>query len=364
MKFNCKKNDFQNMLNFAQNIVNNKSTISILSNVLIESEGNDTIYITATDLEIGFKCKITAEILEPGCVTLPAKKLFDVIKGFPVTDINMEISDRNVATLQSPNSIAKIVGLPKDEFPNFPEIKQEKIIKINQYTLKKMLQKTAYAISNDTTRYVLTGLYMSFEKGLSFVATDGKRLAVIKKNTEIPEDFKNNVIVPEKTINELIRILDKDEDVIITILGNQIAFILSDIVVVSRLIEGHFPDYKQVIPEKTEEKIKLNKDEFMAAISRASNFTDKKSNSIKFAFTENKVTVSANITEIGESKDEIDIAYTGKEISIAFNPDYMIDVLKVIESDDIVLELIDSESPGVIKEDEFFTYVIMPMRIS
>jgi len=365
MKFNCKKEDLQAVLSLAHSIVNPKSTLSILSNVLIETEGPHDLYITATDLEIGAKCLVKAEVIDQGSVTLPAKKFFDVVKGFPIRDLTIEISENNVASLTSESTLVKILGLPKDEFPKFPEVSMDRAITIGQAVFKKMLQRTVYAISEDSTRYVLTGLYMSFKDGnMHAVATDGKRLSVVKKEISIPEGMEEAIIVPAKTVNEVMRSLKEEGDVLISIVGNHVAFKVSNILIVSRLIEGHFPDYGQVIPEKTDEKIIINREELLSAISRASIFTDEKSNSVKIKVSKNKLTLSSNIAEVGESKEEIDLTYEGKEILVAFNPSYLIDVLKTIENEEVTLELSNSESPGVIRTNETFTYVIMPMRMA
>jgi DNA polymerase-3 subunit beta len=233
-----------------------------------------------------------------------------------------------------------------------------------------MLRKSSFAISTDESRYVLNGIFISFkDHKMTMVATDGRRLALVDEEAEISEKSQGEFIVPAKAVNELNRLLQDKGEVEIKFTDNQAAFTLKDdkgssVLVVTKLIEGNYPNYRQVIPGEAKERIALVRDEFLHALRRAEIMTSEKSNSVKLTFTKNKLEITANSPEVGEAKESLAINYKGKDLAIAFNPKYVIDPLNALDNDEVFIELIDELSPGVLKINGPFLYVVMPMRLS
>jgi DNA polymerase-3 subunit beta len=304
-------------------------------------------------------------VTKAGSTTLPARKLFSILKEVPAAEIEIEVDDRNAASIRCGSSFYKIMGLPEEEFPRFPESGAGKALKIEQLVLRDMLKKTAYAVSNDETRYVLNGVFMGLKGDkITVVATDGRRLALMEHDIEIPKGAEAELILPTKAVNELERLLADKGDVKLSIGENQIVFELDGTTLASKLIEGTYPNFRQVIPTETKERITLERELLLAALHRASILASEKSQSVKLNFAKNTLTITATTPEVGEAKETLSINYKGKEITIAFNPQYMMDPLRNLDADEVFVELTDELSPGVIKVNAPFLYVLMPMRLS
>jgi len=364
MRVQCHKEEILSGIQQIQNVVSSRTTIPILSNVLIEADG-ENLTLTTTDLEVGMRCRFPAKISRPGTTTIPAKRFSSIIRELPQDQLDLEVSDNHVATIKCGSSFFRIMGLAKDEFPKFPEFKGVDSFQMEQLTLKEMLKQTAYCVSHDETRYVLNGVYLvAKENKVICVSTDGRRLALSEKNVELPKGFSKDVIIPLKAVIELNRILGDDGTVKIQFTENQIAFEISQCVLVSRLIDGHFPNYKQVIPEKIRQKVRINRTELENAVKRVSLLTTEKSNSVKFTFSDGKLVINANTPDVGEAREELKIEFDGEEVGIAFNPGFVLDVLKNLSEENVIVELIDSLNPGVFRSELDFLCVIMPMRMS
>lgn len=347
-----------------QNVVSTRTTLPILSNVLIQAT-NGGVNLTTTDLDVGVRCRVEAEVSKAGSTTLPARKLFSILKEVPAAEIEIEVDDRNAASIRCGSSFYKIMGLPEEEFPRFPESGAGKVLKIEQVVLRDMLKKTAYAVSNDETRYVLNGVFMGIKGDkITVVATDGRRLALMEHDIEVPKGAEAELILPTKAVNELERLLADKGDVKLSIGENQIVFELDGTTLASKLIEGTYPNFRQVIPTETKERITLERELLLSALHRASILASEKSQSVKLNFAKNTLTITATTPEVGEAKETLSINYKGKEITIAFNPQYMMDPLRNLDADEVFVELTDELSPGVIKVNAPFLYVLMPMRLS
>jgi DNA polymerase-3 subunit beta len=347
-----------------QNVVSTRTTLPILSNVLVQASSGH-ISLTTTDLDVGVRCTVEADVSKPGSTTLPARKLFSILKEVAAPEIEVEVDERNAASIRCGSSFYKIMGLPEEEFPRFPESSAGKTLKIEQSVLRDMLKKTAYAVSNDETRYVLNGVFMGFKGDkLTVVATDGRRLALIEHDIEVPKGAETELILPSKAVGELERLLADKGDVKLSIGENQIIFDLDGTTLVSKLIEGTYPNFRQVIPAETKERISLERELLLSALHRASILASEKSQSVKLNFGKNTLTITATTPEVGEAKETLSINYKGKEMAIAFNPQYMMDPLRNLDADEIFLELADELSPGVIKVNAPFLYVLMPMRLN
>ncbi|MFZ5800032.1 MAG: DNA polymerase III subunit beta [Candidatus Omnitrophota bacterium] len=363
MKIRILKNNLLNAIQTTQNIVSPKITLPILGNILIETQ-NNTLKLITTDLDVGISCEVPVDIQEKGAITIPAKKFSDIIKELPNEDIDITVKKNNLVEIECGKCRFKLMGLPKDEFPKFPEFTDKEIINIEQVVFKEMLDLTSFAVSHEETRYILNGILVEFrDNGIKLVATDGHRLALSEKklNASFPKEF--NMIIPIKAINELNRNLKNEGDIQITISTNQVLFNIDNILIVSRLIEGAFPNYQQVIPPPLEKKIKINRLDFLAAIRRANLLTTPDFQAIKLEIFKNKMVVSKSTPDVGESREELDIEYAGKELISGFNPHYLIDALKNLKEEFLFFELSEPDKPGVIRTANYLYLVMSITRI-
>jgi DNA polymerase-3 subunit beta len=365
MKFKTDKNQIFKTIQKVQNAISSKSTLPILSNILLEADKN-FIKITATDLDIGISSTIPIKPEKEGAITLPAKKFLDVIKELPDGgDISFSTKKNNITTIESGKIVFKIIGLPKDEFPQPPDFKNKDTITLPQNFLKNIIAITAFAVSRDDTRYVLNGvLFVIKDKTIKLVATDGRRLAVAEKELPGTTAIETKIIIPTKTVQELNRLLQETGEVKILFDENQILFDLGDTLIISRLIEGEFPSYEQVIPKEAKEKITIDKEALLAAAKRASILTNQDSMAIRLDVSKDKMAVSKNTPYMGEVREEVGASYRGKDLSIGFNPNYIIEVLKNIDVKEVGLELTDTDKPGVIRLGSEYVYVVLPMQIT
>ena len=364
MKFSVSKEKLLAGLQTVQNVVSTRTTLPILSNVLLQAEG-DQLRLTTTDLDVGVSGAITAQVEKPGATTLPARRLFNIVRELPAAEIIVEVDSKNVASIRCGQSFFKILGLPEEEFPPLPKQTNARTFTIGQQLLRDALKKTSYAISTDETRYVLNGILFSFkENKVTLVATDGRRLALVDLEVEFPRSQEVDIIVPTKAVIELGRLLGDEGDVRLSVEENQVAFQIGDTLLASKLIEGNYPNYRQVIPGEAKERVTLERELFLNAVHRVALLSSEKSNSVKLVFTKNNIEIAANTPDVGEARESLAVAYKGREFSIAFNPEFLQAPLRVLTNDEVYLDMIDEMSPGVIKIQSPFLYVLMPMRIS
>jgi DNA polymerase-3 subunit beta len=364
MKFTISKESFQQAIQQVQHVVSTRTTLAILSNVLLRAK-DGVLELTTTDLDVGVTCTVAAEVHEEGATTLPARRLATIIRELPAEDIEISVDEKNTASIRSGPSFFKVLGLTSEEFPALPRFDEAREFKIDQAVLRDCLRKTSYAISTDETRYVLNGILFSFKNNaLTMVATDGRRLAMVEQELEFPQSQEIDIIVPTKAVNELARLLNDKGDVIIRVTGSQVGFDLRDSLLISKLIDGNYPNYRQVIPGEAKERIALDREGFLKAISRVSLLASEKSNSVKFQFTQGQVEIIASSPDIGEARETIAINYKGANITIAFNPEFTMAPLRNLSADEVHLHLIDDISPGVLRSGQNFLYVLMPMRVN
>jgi DNA polymerase III subunit beta len=364
MKFSISKEAFQQAINQVQHVVNSRTTLAILSNVLLRAR-EGFLELTTTDLDVGVTCNVAAEVEIEGSTTLPARRLATIIRELPSDIISISVDDKNVASIRSGPSFFKVNGLTSDEFPALPRFEDAREFTISQSVLRDSLKKTSYAISTDETRYVLNGILFSFKNNLlTFVATDGRRLAMAEQEVEFPQSQETDIIIPTKAVNELARLCGDTGDVIIRVTQNQVGFDLGESFLLSKLVDGNYPNYRQVIPGEAKERIALEREVFLRAISRVALLANDKSNSVKFQFTAGQVEIIASSPDIGEARETVPINYKGAEITIAFNPEFTMAPLRNLGVDEVHLHLIDAISPGVIRSGTNFLYVLMPMRVN
>src|ERR1700677_641305 len=324
MKVVLTRGDLLKGITTVQSAVASKNTMPILPNVLLEARDKKLEFV-ATDLDMGIRCSVPAEIVDKGNITINAKKLSDIVRELPEAAVELEIDDSHKIILTCQKSIFKVHGLPKDDFPILPEVKKDKVFKVKGSLLQEMIRKTIFAVSTDETRYVLNGVFFQVDGGkLRMVATDGHRLAFIEKKLENKSENKSSVIIPTKALNELTKVISdlekgKEEDLVVEVIAtdNQIKFVVEGVEIISRLIEGQFPNYEQVIPKESDKKIEASVSSLSAATRRVAILTSEKSNSIRYQAKNGKLTISSKTPDMGEAKEEIDVHYKGEEISIA-----------------------------------------------
>jgi DNA polymerase-3 subunit beta len=364
MKFRIAKEAFLDGLQQVQHVVSSRTTLPILSNVLIEA-GDEGLRLTTTDLDVGVSGTAKAEVSKPGATTLPVKRLVNIIRELPSAEIEVSVDNKNVASIKSGPSFFKIIGLPDGEFPPLASFDDAKEYKIPQAIFRNGLKKTSYAISTDETRYVLNGIFTSFKEGkLTLVATDGRRLAMVDHELEFPSSHEVDFIVPTKAVQELQRLLSTEGELMLKLSDNQVCFEIGTSIIVSKLIEGNYPNYRQVIPGESKERLTLSREQLLETTRRVSLLSSEKSNSVKLTFGQNQVDVMANSPDIGEANETLEVKYEGKQFSIAFNPEFLMAPLKNLEEDEVHLDLIDEMSPGVLRTEDAFLYVLMPMRVT
>jgi len=369
-KISCLKKDLFKATQIIIGVITTKTTLPILSNILIETK-KDNITIFATDLEIGMKYTVKCSVIKRGIITLPARHLINIVKELPEGEIEIIEEKNNIINIKSGKILFKINSFKKDEFPKFPSSPKEQSININTNIIKDIINKTAFAMSHNEVRYVLNGVYLEIEKKnkdtalLRAVSTDGKRLAYISNSVKAPDNYTKKAIVPSKTVNEVLRIIDEWENIKITIGEKQINFETDSIIITSRLIEGHFPDYNNVLPKKYKERVKLNTKQFLASVKRISLLINNKTHYIRLNLKKGLMLLSIETPEVGQAQEEIEIDYKGEELIIAFDPNYIMDVLKNIGDDEIYFDFIDGENPGVVRQVNLDNYmcVIMPIKV-
>lgn len=362
MRIKTSKENLLSGIQVVQNIVSSKNTLPILSNMLIETRGN-VVKLNATDLDIGISCEIPVSILEEGAITIPAKRFSDIIRELPLGDVAIHVKKNNQIDIEGENCRFKLIGLPKEEFPKFPEFKDTEVIQVDQAVLKEMLRLTSFAVSHEESRYVLNGILLEMSGDvIRAVATDGRRLAKIEK--KLMKSIKKDIaiIIPLKAIQEINRNL-KDGGGVSFVMGtNQVLIDIDGVLIATRIIEGEFPNYKQVIPPAVTPKIKVKTEELLFAIRRANLLTTPDFQAIKFEVFTDKLVVSKTTPDVGESREEVMIQYGGPELIVGFNPHFLIDVLKNISAETIELELVGADKPGVIRLGDYL-YLVLPMRI-
>ncbi len=345
-----------------QNIVSSKATLPILSNILLEAKGAK-LKLNTTDLDIGISCEIPVDIIEEGAITIPAKRFGDIVRELPPGDITLSVKKNNQVDIEGRQCRFKLGGLPKDEFPKFPEFKDKEAIQIDQATLKEMLRLTSFAVSHEESRYVLNGILIEISDNiLRIVATDGRRLAKIEKKLPAVIKKEITVIIPIKAVQEISRNL-KDEGTISLIIGaNQVLFDVNGVLIVTRMIEGEFPNYNQVIPKPAKNRIKMSTQDVLSSIRRANLLSTPDFQAVKFEIFPNKLVISKSTPDIGESREVIPVEYDGEEMMVGFNPQLLIDFLKNINDEQIYMEILGTDKPAVMRLQDYL-YLALPMRI-
>jgi DNA polymerase-3 subunit beta len=358
-------------LQLFQGIVERKNTIPILANVLMEAKGNE-VRMLATDLEVALRSRCDAAVAKGGSLTLPAKKLYEIIKALPETDIRIQ-EDKNGVKVAADKFDSRMQTLPREDFPSLPEATGTASATLPREALREMVAKTQFAITGEDTRYFLNGaLFIQRPDSMSLVSTDGHRLALITvprdKSQARGKSDEERVILPRKTLLELARLLSEDDGDIQYERGeNHLFFDVGGRLLISRMIDGQFPAFERVIPKGNDKRVEFDRDRLTSAVKRVALLSNERSRAVKFQIDKGKVEIASSSPEFGEAKEVVMVDYTGAPVTICFNAQYVLDFLNVVETDSIGLEFKDEMSQAVMKpigaEGYDYTYVIMPMRV-
>ena len=364
MKLRVSRENLHKALQTVYPAVPSRSTLPILSHLLIEGK-KEGVQVTGTDLELGISTMAPAEVSEEGAIAIPAKRLMDLIKELPNEMLQLTAKKNQQVSIECGRGSFKILGLAKEEFPKMPAAGGQDTLVIDQGVLQAMLSLTAFSVSKDESRYVLTGVLFINRKGwLRLVSTDGRRMAMVERQAKSAPPIDSQRIVPEKTISELLRLLGDGPTVKITMKENQISFDLDSTVVVSRLIEGKFPNYEQVIPSESPNKLTVSREELLLATRRIGLWSTQDSPSVRFDLKTDELTISKQTPEVGEAQEQLKVEYSGPEFSVGFNPSYLVDVLKVLSDGNVEFELPGPDRPGVIRTKDHYLYVVLPMQLT
>ena len=368
-----KKNDLLRELQLFQGIVERKNTIPILANVLMEARGSE-IRLLATDLEVGLRSRCDAAVEKGGTLTLPAKKLYEIVKALPETDVRIA-EDKNGVKVAADRFDSRMQTLPKEDFPSVPDATGTTNATLPRKALREMVGKTQFAITGEDTRYFLNGaLFILSATSMSLVATDGHRLALVNverpKGSPKPSKDGEDVraILPRKTLWELGKLLAEGEDDIRYERGeNHLFFEVGGRMLISRMIDGQFPAFERVIPKANNKRIEFERERLTNAVRRVALLSNERSRAVKFQIDKGKVEVTSSSPEFGEAKETLPVDYGDGGMQICFNAQYVMDFLSAVDTDSIALELKDEVSQAVMKpigtEGYDYTYVIMPMRV-
>jgi len=358
------RDQFLKGLQMVHNIVEPRQTLPILANVLLEADA-ETVRLTATDLEVGARVSIPARVATKGSVTVSARKLAEIVKELPAAGLTLKVGEGATVTLRCGGVNYRLVGLPPDDFPAVVPAAPPAWLTLEAKMLRDLLSETSFAVSHDESRFALNGvLFVLQPKEIRLVATDGHRLAVANRGVGHGLSGVTG-IVPRKAVTEIMRVLGATEDVQIAITENQFVLQMPNFVMTARLIEGQFPNYEAVLPKGHPGRLVMKRLALTAALRRVSVMAEERNKPVRFVLTPGTLTLSAASHDLGEAEEIVEVEYSGNELTIGFNSRYVLDALQPMEHDDIVVELKDSLSPGVIKsaQGEGYCCVIMPMRI-
>ena len=367
MELVVRKNELLRELQLFQGIVERKNTIPILANVLIEAKG-DEVRMLATDLEVALRSKCHASVAKGGSLTLPAKKLYEILKALPETDVRIE-EDKKGVKVAADRFDSRMQTLPREDFPTLPDASGKTRATLPRNALKQMVEKTQFAITGEDTRYFLNGAkFVLRPDTLTLVATDGHRLALVEVAHKVGINEEIGVILPKKTLLELGKLLaEGDGDVLFEAGENHLFFDVGGRMLISRMIDGQFPAYERVIPKNNDKDIDFERERLTSAVKRVALLSNERSRAVKFEISKGKVEVTSSSSEFGEASEEIGVDYSGAPLAISFNAQYVLDFLSAVETDSVQLSLKDEVSQAVMRpigaQGYSYPYVIMPMRI-
>jgi DNA polymerase-3 subunit beta len=370
MEFQIEKKNFLKSLSILQSVADKHSSILALSNILIESE-KDVIRLITTDLETTIISFVPCKIKEDGKICVSARKMYEIIRELPESEISIKGMENHWAKITCENALFNLSGIDPNEFPTLPSYSENDLIEVKDLDLREMIEKVIFAASTEESRYNLNGIFLENvtleEKDVvRMVATDGHRLGLIDRESQELLGIKSGAIIPKRGLNEVKKIVGEYPDELeISISENNFIVKVSSYIVIIRLIDGEFPDYKQVIPKENDKKIKLNNREFSSCLKRVSTISADRVEGVKFTIKKGGIELYSSNQDLGNAMEEFPAIYEGTEMNIGFNGRYIIDALSAIDEDEFLLELKDETSAAIIRPavGKDLLYVIMPMRV-
>ena len=370
MEFAVSKADLVRELGLTQGVVEKKTTIPILSNILLETDG-DQVWLTATDLELGIRCACPARIKKEGAGTIPARRLLDYVRLLPDAELQVKLGENHWASFVCGRSRTRIAGMSRESFPELPAM-PETSAELPLQLLAQMISSTIFAISSEESRFTLNGaLLILKESGLVMVATDGHRLAMVEKTVElagVEPSFR--ALLPKKAMGEVLKLASSDPTKKIEFSGNDnhLFFKIDKRLLLSRKLTGNFPDFERVLPKEHPNMVVLQRDELKAAIERVAQFADERSKAIRFQVLQGELKVHSSISETGESEETIPVDYQGPDVEIGFNAQYLLEFLRASDGSEVEFYFKDANSAGEFRPhngppETVYRYVVMPMRV-
>lgn len=370
MKFVVSTQEFNYLLSKCLGIIPQKPAMPILSNLLIVAE-NGGITVTATDLTVGVRCFTEAKILEEGSTALPAKTLGSLMRELNAMNIEVSTNSHHLTEIIANSSRFKMNGMEGSEYPSLPELNDAIKIVVPQEQLKAALSNTVFAAARDDSRFALNGVCMQIQNGkATFKATDGKRLAKTELQLEIDPAFSGTYVIPIKSVEELLKVLEEDGTATIYLMADKIAVENESTQIITKLLSGEYPDFRQIIPSQVDTQISIHRGELMSLLRQVSLFAEEEKHSVKFSFEKGELKLMAN-KEVGEGKVNMPVDYSQERLEVAFNPTYFNDILRHIKGETFKLGVTDSYNPVVILEGDVESidvanplFVLMPTRLS
>jgi DNA polymerase-3 subunit beta len=369
MEILVRRNDLVKELQLVQGIVERKNSIPILSNVLAEARTGE-LRISATDLDVSLRCGCAAQVVEEGAVTLGAKKLYEIVRSLPESDVSVKVEGDAWARIKCERVEIKMAGLPGEDFPSLPEARPGKAVDIPVAVLRALIQRTAFAITAEDARYYLAGALLVLDKdAAAMVATDGHRLAWAQRKAALKVAETTRVLVPRKAITELARLVEEmgGEDVVSFQQGDgHLIFAAGGRTLASKMVEAQFPAYEKVVGVTGDKKVAVGRELLQSAIRRVSLLSSERGRAVKMSLDEGRLEVSASSPELGEARESLPLEYAGDAVEIGFNAQYLLEFLAVVGTDEVALEVKDAESQGLLRpvgeDGGDYRYVVMPMR--
>jgi DNA polymerase-3 subunit beta len=369
MEILVRRNDLVKELQLVQGIVERKNSIPILSNVLAEARSGELL-ISATDLDVSLRCGCAAQVVEEGAVTLGAKKLYEIVRSLPDSDVSVKVEGDAWARIKCERVEFKMAGLPREDFPSIPEARAGKAVDIPVGVLRSLIQRTSFAITAEDARYYLAGALLVLDKeAAAMVATDGHRLAWAQKGATLKVAEPTRVLVPRKAITELARLVEDmggDEAVSFQQGEGHLIFTAGGRTLASKMVEAQFPAYEKVVAVTGDKKVSVGREVLQSAIRRVSLLSSERGRAVRLSLEEGRLEVSASSPELGEARESLPLEYAGENVEIGFNAQYLLEFLGVVGTAEVALEVKDAESQGILRpvgeEGGDYRYVVMPMR--
>ncbi len=364
MKVTISRPELANLIGKIQSVVSSKPAIPILANVLIEAK-NGILTISATDLTVSMRAQIEASIFEEGTITLPARRFFQLIRELTAPEIEISANADEIAYVQAGTSQFRLNGINSSEFPSFPDLNQGDHFEMAPDAFKEMLSKSVFAAAREDSRHVLNGVLMVIENSnATFIGTDGKRLARVNTFVDVNPEHKNSYLIPLKAVEEIVKSIDGDEAVKVSLMNDKIGIESGPTVMITKLLSGDYPNIERVIPKESTHKLTLHREELMTLLKQVALFTTDKSHSVQFSLSPGELTLTATSSEIGDGKVSMPVDYSEEAFDIAFNPFFFHDILRHCKDETVNFAITNPHNPGLITDSTTANFVIMPMRLA